>query len=64
MVRHYSGKTVSGTKKLHLEKHADDFTQFKFTKVRCVACSGTGNVGYATCEKCNGDGWIYKVERR
>ena len=29
-----------------------------------IAVAGTGYVGYSTCENCDGDGWVYKVERR
>ena len=58
------GKTVSGAKKSHLERYADDVARVKFTKVSCASCAGTGYVGYSTCDNCDGDGWVYKVERR
>ena len=62
--KEYLGKTVSGAKKSHLERYADDVARVKFTKVSCASCAGTGYVGYSTCDNCDGDGWVYKVERR
>lgn len=35
MAKKYIGKTVTTTKKLHLENHADDVARIKFVKVRC-----------------------------
>lgn len=60
----YLGKTVKGTQKLHLERYADDAARVKFVKTTCTSCAGSGYVDYATCEKCDGDGWVYKVKRR
>ena len=64
LAKEYLGKTVSGAKKSHLERYADDVARVKFTKVSCASCAGTGYVGYSTCDNCDGDGWVYKVERR
>lgn len=64
MAKKYIGKTVNTTKKLHLENHADDVTRIKFVKVRCKKCNGTGKFAINTCSECEGDGWVYKVERR
>ena len=64
LAKEYLGKTVSGAKKSHLERYADDVARLKFTKVSCASCAGTGYVGYSTCDNCDGDGWVYKVERR
>ena len=55
---------MSGAKKSHLERYADDVARVKFTKVSCASCAETGYVGYSTCDNCDGDGWVYKVERR
>ena len=35
MAKKYIGKTVTTTKKLHLENHADDVARIKFVTVRC-----------------------------
>ena len=64
LAREYLGKIVSGAKKSHLERYADDIACVKFTKVSCASCAGTDYVGYSTCDNCDGDGWVYKVERR
>ena len=64
LAKGYLGKTVSGAKKSHLERYADDVARVKFTKVSCASCAGTGYVGYSTCDNCDGDGWVYKVERK
>ena len=64
MAKKYIGKTLTSTKKLHLENHADDVARIKFVKVRCKKCNGTGNFAYNICSECEGDGWVYKVEQR
>ena len=64
MAKKYIGKTVTTTKKLHLENHADDVARIKFVKVRCKKCNGTGKFAINKCSECEGDGWVYKVERR
>ena len=64
MAKKYIGKTVTTTKKLHLENHADDVARIKFVKVRCKKCNGTGKFVINKCSECEGDGWVYKVERR
>lgn len=64
MAKKYIGKTVNTTKKLHLENHADDVTRIKFVKVRCKKCNGTGKFAINKCSECEGDGWVYRVERR
>ena len=46
LAKEYLGKTVSGAKKSHLERYADDVARVKFTKVSCASCAGTGYVGY------------------
>lgn len=51
LAKEYLGKTVSGAKKSHLERYADDVARVKFVKVSCTSCAGTGYVGYSTCEK-------------
>lgn len=64
IVKKYVGKTVNATEKAHLERHVDNLTKIKFKRVKCSACFGTGQIGYSTCEACDGDGWVYKVETR
>lgn len=64
LAKKYLGKTVKGTQKLHLERNADDIARIKFVKVSCTSCAGCGYVDNATCEDCDGDGWVYKVEKR
>lgn len=64
IARKYTGKTVNGAKKAHLEKYADDAARVRFVKTKCSSCLGTGEVGYSTCEVCDGDGWVYKVEHK
>lgn len=64
LAQKYLGKTVKGTKKLHLEQHADDVARVKFVKNSCTSCAGSGYINNAKCEVCGGDGWVYKVERR
>ena len=63
IVKNYVGKTVNATEKAHLERRVDDLTKIKFKRVKCSACFGTGQIGYSTCEACDGDGWVYKVEK-
>lgn len=64
LAQKYLGKTIKGTKKLHLEQHADDVARVKFVKISCTSCAGSGYVNNAKCENCGGDGWVYKVKRR
>lgn len=64
IAKKYVGKTISGAKKTHLERYADDVAQFKFVEVPCSACYGSGMIGNTECETCGGDGAVYKVERR
>ena len=64
LAQKYLGKTVKGTQKLHIERNADDIARIKFVKVSCTSCAECGYVNNVTCEKCDGDGWVYKIEKR
>ena len=64
MAKKYIGKTVTTTKKLHLENHADDVARIKFVKVRCKKCNGTGKFAINKCSEYEEDVCVYKIDRR
>lgn len=62
-----SGKTVKASKKsTYVLQYGDDVIRHvEFVTVSCTACDGKGIDSWGdTCEKCDGEGYVYKIQAK
>lgn len=62
-----SGKTVKASQKgTYVLRYGDDVIhRLDFVKVSCTECNGNGTDTWGdTCEECDGDGFVYKIQTK
>ena len=67
IARNLAGKTVKASKKsTYVFQYGDDVIKhIDFVTVSCTACNGNGIDSWGdTCEECEGDGYVYKIQTK
>ena len=62
-----SGNTVKASKKgTYVLQYGDDVARhIEFVSVSCNTCDGNGTDNWGdTCEECDGDGYVYKIQTK
>lgn len=62
-----SGKTVKASKKgTYVLRYGDDVARhIEFVSITCSVCDGKGADSWGdTCEECDGDGYVYKIQTK
>ena len=67
IAKRLSGKTVKASKKgTYVLRYGDDVARhIEFVSVTCTECNGNGTDTWGdTCEGCEGDGYVYKIQTK